>query len=95
MGLEQSAADVVVDEGRLVVDQVLQPLLQEVILRGIGHGLCEQPCEVLQRVLVHRVDERQVCYHEVDDAASHSHWLVLKPHLRDLCIRALALGHTF
>mmetsp|Transcript_10027 Transcript_10027/g.17738 ORF Transcript_10027/g.17738 Transcript_10027/m.17738 type:complete len:446 (-) Transcript_10027:364-1701(-) len=92
--LEEAAADVLVDDERGVVDERPDAALQ---VRGGLAGLdalAEEVAEVVQRVLVHGVDLRQVGHHEVDDRAPLGHGHVPPPHVRNLLLRHLRLLHA-
>mmetsp|Transcript_26744 Transcript_26744/g.54508 ORF Transcript_26744/g.54508 Transcript_26744/m.54508 type:complete len:222 (+) Transcript_26744:244-909(+) len=89
--LEEAAAAVDVDSIGEEVDDVDQPLLKDVRRRRVLDPPAVQVHEPAERVLVHRVNGREICYCKVEDRRAESNRRVLDPCLVNLLLRHLGI----
>jgi hypothetical protein len=79
MGLKDRAADVLEQDDGEGVDHATQAHTCIITGRCFVKGLKEQVDEVLQRVLIHRINTSQVRNGEIEDRRADSHRHKLEP----------------
>ena len=94
VALEEPAANVGVNRGCRVIYQVGQPNFDVVVFLAVQYASREQGLEVIQRVLVHWVDVRQISDDEVNDRTPSCGAPVLLSRLANVLVRDFALLHS-
>lgn len=92
--LEEPPAPVVEEELRCEVHQEAHALVEHVRLGAVVDAVVEEPRDVRERVLVHRVDQSQVRHDEVEDRAALRHAAVRLAGGVDVLLRLLRLLHA-
>lgn len=82
--LEQAPANVDVETLGNVFDEQVYSILKDLFLLCDLESPFEQFHKIVQRILIHRVDDAKVTYDEINNTASFSDWSVLLSGLVDL-----------